>query len=333
MPDATRDALARLWSALEGPPGQAEALRVEGEGALPSAFAVSDLAAATLGAACLAVAELVAARHGTRPAASVDRRLASFWFGTSVRPHGWASPAWDAVAGDYAAADGWVRLHTNAPHHRAAALAVLGAPAGARGGSRAPCAAGRRRRWRRRWSRRGGCAAAMRDAAAWARAPAGPRGGGRAAGLATASAARPRPRPAGRALPGRPLAGLRVLDLTRVLAGPVSTRFLAGFGAEVLRIDPPDWDEPARGARRDPGQALRPPGPAPRRRTAPRLERLLARADVLVHGYRPGALEGLGLGEARRREPAPRPGGVSRSTPTAGPGPGRGGAASTAWCR
>lgn len=42
----------------------------------------------------------------------------------------------------------------------------------------------------------------------------------------------------------RPLAGVRVLDLTRVLAGPVATRFLAGYGAEVLRIDPPDWDEP-----------------------------------------------------------------------------------------
>src|SRR6266700_3716503 len=44
--------------------------------------------------------------------------------------------------------------------------------------------------------------------------------------------------------PSRPLAGLRVLDLTRVLAGPVATRFLAGYGAEVLRIDPPGWDEP-----------------------------------------------------------------------------------------
>ena len=93
--------------------------------------------------------------------------------------------------------------------------------------------------------------------------------------------------------PGRPLTGLRVLDLTRVLAGPVATRFLAGFGAEVLRIDPPSWDEPAvvpevvlgkRCARLD----LRTPdGRA-------RFLGLLREADVLVHGYRPNALARLG---------------------------------------
>jgi len=90
-----------------------------------------------------------------------------------------------------------------------------------------------------------------------------------------------------------------VLDLTRVLAGPVATRFLAGLGAEVLRIDPPDWDEPGvlpsvmagkRSARLD----LRTPsGKAT-------LETLLRQADILVHGYRPDALEGLGLGAVRR---------------------------------
>jgi len=37
-------------------------------------------------------------------------------------------PAWDAVAGDYATKDGWIRLHTNAPHHRKIALSVLNAP-------------------------------------------------------------------------------------------------------------------------------------------------------------------------------------------------------------
>ena len=45
-------------------------------------------------------------------------------------------------------------------------------------------------------------------------------------------------------MPG-PLQGLRVLDLTRILAGPVATRLLAALGAEVLRIDPPGWEEPS----------------------------------------------------------------------------------------
>ena len=86
--------------------------------------------------------------------------------------------------------------------------------------------------------------------------------------------------------------------------GPVATRFLAGFGAEVLRIDPPSWDEPAvvpevvlgkRCARLD----LRTPdGRA-------RFLGLLREADVLVHGYRPDALARLGLGVETRREARP----------------------------
>lgn len=106
--------------------------------------------------------------------------------------------------------------------------------------------------------------------------------------------------------PTRPLAGLRVLDLTRVLAGPVSTRFLAGFGANVLRIDPPGWDEPGvipevtlgkRCARLDLKTSHG-------RKTFTEL--LTTQADILVHGYRMDALEAIGLGTAVRQ--AVRPG-------------------------
>ena len=98
----------------------------------------------------------------------------------------------------------------------------------------------------------------------------------------------------------RPLAGLKVLDLTRVLAGPVATRFLAGCGADVLRIDPPDWSEPAI----EPEVTLGKLCARLDLREAPdraRFERLLGEADLVIHGYRPEALEALGYGEAARR--------------------------------
>ena len=228
-------------------------------GTLPSAFAVSDLAQASVGAAGAALARLVAGPGGgTAPTVTVDRDLASAWFAFSIRPEGWElPPAWDAVAGDYATADGWIRLHTNAPHHRAAALAVLGVPAD-RDGVAAAVA-----RWtagtsRRPWSAPG-CRRRHAVAAEWGAHPQGgrsppsrwwpwsaPRGSG------VAGRAGP---------PDRPLDGVRVLDLTRVLAGPVATRLLAGWGAEVLRIDPPTGRSRA-SSRGHPGQALRPARPA-----------------------------------------------------------------------
>ena len=104
--------------------------------------------------------------------------------------------------------------------------------------------------------------------------------------------------------PARPLAGVRVLDLTRILAGPVATRFLAAYGADVLRLDPPDWDEPSvapevtlgkRCARLDLAESG----------GSERFLALLGQADVIVHGYRPGALDALGLGEVERRRARP----------------------------
>ncbi len=267
-------------------------LVVRGAGDLPSALPVTELAAATIGAAGVAAADLVG-----RPDVVVDRRLASMWFGMTIRPDGWTlPPAWDAIAGDYRTADGWIRLHTNAPVHRAAAVAVLGVPE-----DRARVAAAVAEREGEELESAvvaaGGCAAVMRTAQEWASSPPGRSVLGEP--LIAWS-------PGGRAAldlpldPARPLAGLRVLDLTRVLAGPVATRFLALLGADVLRIDPPWWDEPGvipevmlgkRSARLD----LR----------ADALTGLLARADVLVHGYRPGALDGLGLDEETRRRASP----------------------------
>jgi hypothetical protein len=273
-----------------------------GSGNLASVFRVSDFAAAAVGAAGVAVADFMNAAFGARPSVMVDRRLASLWFGYSIRPINWALPSpWDPIAGDYRTADGWIRLHTNAPHHRAAALSVLGvamdkqavteAVAHWKGAELEAAVVGNR-----------GCAAAMRSLSEWKTHPQGE--AVIRERLIDARATADSGGPLNLSIPTRPLRGIRVLDLTRVLAGPVSTRFLAGLGADVLRIDPPTWDEPAvtpdvtlgkRCARLD----LR---AADGRAT---FLRLLREADVLVHGYRSDALDNLGLDARVRREIRP----------------------------
>ncbi|MCA1323869.1 CoA transferase [Herbaspirillum sp. alder98] len=293
--------LAQIWQGLDGAAAQLSAVGLIGNGDLPSVFGVSDLAQASVAAAGLAAAELAQAMGGATPALRCDRRLASMWFASSLRPDGWTAPAlWDAVAGDYRCQDGWIRLHTNAPHHRIRALEVLELDPQAQREQVAAAVAG----WRgveleQAIVAHGGCAAEMRSQSQWQAHPQGQA----VAGEALVAQARFDAgwRAKGSPDPARPLAGVRVLDLTRVLAGPTATRMLAGLGAEVLRIDPDWWDEPGvvpemtlgkRCARLD----LRAPG---QRAT---FAALLAQADVLVHGYRGGALEGLGLGQQWRRQ-------------------------------
>ncbi|MGF6700930.1 hypothetical protein OKW38_005607 [Paraburkholderia sp. MM5496-R1] len=304
-----------LWNALGGQADDVDRLAFRGTGSLPSAFAVTDFAAASVAAAALAVDELLAHAHPhaarslsdeptsspfqtRQPAAvEVDRRLASFWFATSLRPDGWqVPPLRDPLTGDYPTRDGWIRLHANAAHHRAAVRRTLGAVAD-RHAAAAAVATWEGADLEQAIIDAGGCAAQMRDADAWRTHPQG-----------SAVAAEPvvayDKGPTG-TVPGwpielkRPLDGVRVLDVTRVLAGPTATRFLAGLGATVLRIDPPDWDEP---------------GAVPDVTLGKRCARLdlktlsghttfaglLADADVLVHGLRPGALDRLGFDAATR---------------------------------
>ncbi len=271
-------------------------------GALPSTFAVTDLASASIGAAGQAVAQLIQQQTGRLPSVSVDRRLASFWFSSSIRPVGWqVPPLWDPVAGDYASADGWIRLHTNAPHHRAAAERVLGRAAD-RAEMAAKVTAWNAAELEQSIVEAGGCAAQMRGWQAWQQHPQGLavnaeeliqrqvfENGTDKPWLGSAA---------------RPLTGIKVLDLTRVLAGPVASRFLAGLGADVLRIDSPTWNEPGvvpemtlgkRCARLDlkgaEGRQV--------------FEALLKDADVLFHGYRADALEQLGYTAGELQHLAP----------------------------
>ncbi|WP_460157646.1 CoA transferase [Pseudomonas sp. S2_H10] len=271
-------------------------------GALPSAFAVTDLACASIAAAGQAASELLHQQTGHLPDLEVDRRLASFWFATSIRPLGWSvPPLWDPVAGDYATRDGWIRLHTNAPHHRAAAERVLGACT-----DRAAMA-GKVALWAKSELEQavvdaGGCAAEMRTWDQWQTHPQGQ--AVNAEPLVQFASHSSQSRTPWTGSIARPLAGIKVLDLTRVLAGPVASRFLAGLGADVLRIDPPTWNEP---------------GVVPEVTLGKRCARLdlhdktdrgvfeclLKDADILLHGYRADALERLGFGVNERRSMNP----------------------------
>ena len=274
-------------------------------GSLASAFSVSDLAQASIGSAGAALSELVGALDGAGlPPVRVHRDLASAWFAASLRPLDFElPPAWDALAGDYATRDGWIKLHTNAPRHRTAVLDALGVSP-----SRAEVA-----RATRGWKgaelesavvAAGGAAATMRTHGEWLDHPQG-----RAVSAEPLMARQPVPggRPGVSEWKGtsdRPLLGVRVLDLTRVLAGPVATRLLAGWGADVLRIDPPGWDEPALAPEVTLGKhcaRLNLRTPAGR----DRLLTLLGSADIMVHGYRSDALERLGLGADARSECRP----------------------------
>ena len=260
-------------------------------GALPSTFAVTELASATIGAAGQAVAQLIQQQTGRLPNVSVDRRLASFWFSSSIRPVGWQTPPlWDPVAGDYACADGWIRLHTNAPHHRAAAERVLGKVAD-RAEMASKVATWNAAELEQAIVDEGGCAAQMRSWQAWQAHPQGLAVNAEALVQRQTYEATTDKSWLGSA--ARPLAGIKVLDLTRVLAGPVASRFLAGLGADVLRIDSPTWNEPGVVPEMTLGKrCARLDLKSPEGRQV--FENLLKDADILFHGYRADALEQLG---------------------------------------
>ncbi|MER3395022.1 MAG: hypothetical protein RIA38_08660, partial [Microcella pacifica] len=213
---------------------ESPAVAVTGKPTLGGAYPVSAFAAQAVGAVGLALAKL--ADESDRPAANgaalaseasegasasgsviVDGPLADAWFSAAVRPTQPLASPWDAVAGDYRTADGWIRLHTNAPHHRAAALRVLGLPEPVD----RPAVAAAVERWtgdvlETEVVIAGGCAAVMRSVEQWARHP---QGIAVAAEPLVAADVRESGRPFPAGVAERPLAGVRVLDLTRVLAG------------------------------------------------------------------------------------------------------------------
>lgn len=302
MDTLTQTLLSEIRQHLGGHTAPAGPLTVSGEGALSSAFPVTELATACWSAAGLACAELLKHNQADAPRVFVDRRLASLWFGWTLRPLGWTLPsAWDALAGDYATCDGWIRLHTNAPHHRRAVEHVLG-PHQDKNALAQKVLTWKKGDLEQAVIEAGGCAAEMRSTEAWRQHVQGKSVA--LEPLIHQAQQAEAPLPNWDLPPARPLHGVRILDLTRIIAGPVATRFLAGLGADVLRIDPYGWDEPGvehdvilgkRCARLNLTNAHD-------RHT---FEHLLKNADVIVHGYRAGALEKLGYGAEQRRALSP----------------------------
>lgn len=302
MDSLTQTLLAEIGQSFGHDAFSTGSVTVSGEGVLSSAFPVSELATACWAAAGLAGARLLQQNRSAAPQVFVDRRLASLWFGWTLRPLGWSLPAaWDALAGDYATSDGWIRLHTNAPHHRKAVEQVLG-PNQDKNGLAQKVLAWKKNELEQAVIEAGGCAAQMLSVEAWRQHTQGKSVA--LEPLIHQTQLQEAATPVWTLPSARPLHGVRVLDLTRIIAGPVATRFLAGLGADVLRIDPYGWDEPAvehevmlgkRSARLNLTNAHD-------RHT---FEHLLKNADVIVHGYRAGALEKLGYGAEQRQALSP----------------------------
>ncbi|MEU1472167.1 CoA transferase [Streptomyces sp. NPDC005761] len=307
-------ATEQAWAALGGDPALLARIAFSGPaGTLPARLPVRDLARAAVAVCSLAAAELTARRTGGPvPGVRTDDGAVATAFVSErhLRVDGRAPATFAPLSRFWRTADGWVRTHANYPHHRARLLGTLGlsediaddvaVDAVARSFEGRSAAGIERTVYAA-----GALAVAARTPVEWAADP-------RRHALRTmplVERERIGPAPVRRTAPltGAPVlpaAGLRVLDLTRVTAGPVATRTLALLGADVLRIDSPRLPE-SQDAHSDTGFGKRSVSmDLAKEAGRAAFEGLLAGADVVLTGYRHGALDRFGLapeGLAARR--------------------------------
>src|SRR5215218_7626238 len=302
----TKEILADVWSSVGGDPAALNAVTLTGEEPqLPSSFRVAAAAQVSVTATGLAAAEIWKLRSGQSQNVSVDMRHAVVecrserYLRVDDKP---PPPAWDAIAGVYKTKGGrFVRLHTNFPHHRDAVCSVLNCKAG-RDEVQAALMQWDAEAFETAAYAAGGVVSMMRSYEEWSATP-------HAKALAALPLltiekigdAAPKPWPGG----DRPLTGIRVLDLSRVIAGPVAGRTLAAHGADVLLISGPDLPaipwltiDTGRGKLTSFVELKSAQGREVFRN-------LLAEADILSQGYRPSAIAGLGFSaeEAARISP------------------------------
>jgi crotonobetainyl-CoA:carnitine CoA-transferase CaiB-like acyl-CoA transferase len=291
-----REILTDLWTLAGGPRDALDSVTLTGEEPqLPSSFRVAAAAQSSVTAAGLAAAHLWQLRSGQSQQVAVDMRHAVVecrserYLRLDGKP---PPPAWDAIAGVYRTRDRrFVRLHTNFPHHREAVCQVLNCKA-ERDAVQAALMQWDAEPFETAAYAAAGVVAMMRSHEEWSELPA-------AKALAPLPVltiekigeAAPKPWPRG----NRPLAGLRVLDLSRVIAGPVAGRTLAAHGADVMLISGPDLPaipwltiDTGRGKLTSFVDLKSEQGRA-------QLRDLLTEADIFSQSYRPLALAHLGF--------------------------------------
>ena len=290
--------LRALWASAGLPADALAQLTLTGaDPVLASSFAVGTAAQVSFAAAALVAAEIGHWRNGLRQQVRLDMRHAALECSSRFLIDGVAPNIWDKLAGLYACKAGWVRLHTNFAHHRDGVLRLLGLPAGA--DTERDAVANALARWdaeafEQAATDAGLVVAALRTLAEW---DAHPQSAALAAqplvAIERIGDAPPRTLPR-LAQSSRPLTGIRVLDLTRILAGPFCGRSLAAYGADVLMVNSPHLPniEAIADLSRGKLSAL-----ADLRTEAGResLRGVLREADVFVQGYRPGSLAALGF--------------------------------------
>lgn len=306
-----RAVLGTIWTGLGHDPAALDRVDLTGaEPVLPSSFAVGTAMQGTVAASALAAAEIWKSRTGKAQRVGVDMRAAAIaarserYLEIDGKP---APELWDKIAGAYQCGDGrYVRLHTNFPHHRDGVLKLLGcaydkaAVAEALKGWKAFD-------FEEAAAKANLVVAAMRSFDEWDAHP---------QGLAIARLplmsvervgdAAPRSWPQGTWPKGeRPLAGVKVLDLTRIIAGPVGTMTLAAHGADVMLVTSPNLPSVAPLVIDTGRGKLSAPLDLHDAKSRETFVALLRGADIVVQGYRPGGLATLGFGreEAARLKP------------------------------
>ncbi|MDP6391052.1 MAG: CoA transferase [Alphaproteobacteria bacterium] len=288
-----------------GPAPPDEVMITGADPVLGTNFLLGTAGAAVLAAIGLAASDLWELRTGRRQNVSIDTRSAAMALRCDRYQRlddGGAKEQWGGISGFHQGGDGrWVQLHCNFPHHRAGVLKILGCEDDRAAVSKA-LAERTIPEFEQECYEAGMCVAMVRSAEEWAAHPHSVAVDGLPL-YEIVKIGDSDPEPLSEA--ARPLSGTRVLDLTRVIAGPMCGRTLAEHSADVLRISGehlPFFQDLVM----DTGHGKRSAFVDLRKRAGgERLRELVRGADVFSQGYRPGGIQDRGFGPAELAELRP----------------------------